>query len=70
MLDILTSVGMTASLFTPIIDIHFILINCTHARLIPLQVRDTRLVQQQEKIVELHNGCICCTLREALLTWA
>ena len=31
-------------------------------------VRNTKLLQQDEKIVELHNGCICCTLSEGLLT--
>ena len=30
-------------------------------------VRDTKLIQQDAKMVELHNGCICCTLREDLI---
>ena len=31
-------------------------------------VRQGGLVHQEEKMIELSNGCICCTLREDLLT--
>ena len=31
-------------------------------------VRQGGMMQQEEKMIELSNGCICCTLREDLLT--
>jgi G3E family GTPase len=31
-------------------------------------VRQGGMLHQEEKMVELSNGCICCTLREDLLT--
>ena len=31
------------------------------------EIKHSKLVQEQAEMVELHNGCICCTLRGDLL---
>ena len=30
-------------------------------------IQDSELVQREEELVELHNGCICCTIRQDLI---
>ena len=31
------------------------------------EIKNSRLIQEEANMVELHNGCICCTLRGDLL---
>mmetsp|Transcript_89199 Transcript_89199/g.247735 ORF Transcript_89199/g.247735 Transcript_89199/m.247735 type:complete len:139 (+) Transcript_89199:1-417(+) len=31
------------------------------------EIKNSRLIQEEASMVELHNGCICCTLRGDLL---
>ena len=31
------------------------------------EIKNSKLIKENEEMVELHNGCICCTLRGDLL---
>ena len=31
------------------------------------EIKNSKLIQEEAEMVELHNGCVCCTLRGDLL---